>query len=363
MVEDRFGRNFNLFSKIRTRVSTFGMQMNTASWAVVATVYEPPVLVQAFVAWHLALGASEVFIYCDNPDDPVREVLAHLPKVHVQVCDVAHWQRVNKMRPHRHEVRQVCNARDAFARTKAGWLLHSDADEFLWSASDVSQTLDKVSDAADALIVPVAERVHAADDPGKTIFEGVFRRPFRSSHADGLRLFGPDYDLTNRGLTGHAQGKAFSRTGRPLKLSIHRPRKMGAGNEPVFERAAPDEMELLHFEGLTPAHWRYKLGRMMYMVEKRDGMPLSAHRNKQAARLRADVGEADALYRKLKVPSERHIEILRSRGLMTEVGFDPCHAMAACFDLGSYDLEPAAFDAWIDENKSVVAAYLDSLRG
>ncbi len=328
------------------------------TWAVVATVDEPPALVQAFVAWHLSQGAARILLYCDQPDDPVQEMLSHLPQVSVIVCDDLHWQRVNKKRPHRHEVRQVCNARDAYAKAETDWVLHIDADEFVWCDRGVGEVLATVSSDADALITPVAERVYDGNARGTTLFDGAFRRPFRGNEEEGLRFFGADYALTNRGLTGHAQGKAFVQTDRPLKLSIHRPRMKRGVGEPRFVRADAGALELLHFEGLTPSHWAYKLTRMARAFAMDDGMPLSPHRRKQADLLIDDPYGAVALHDRLKCPDERLRDRLKRRGLWAVPPFDIQSAIETWFPDQAIDLTPQAIDAWLQREKSDVMSFL-----
>lgn len=350
--------NFIQFLKIRYDASKVVMIKDFPTWAVVATVNEPPALVQAFVAWHLSQGAAAIFLYCDDPDDPLPRLLSHLPRVTVIACDDLHWQRVNKGRPHRHEVRQVCNARDAYAKAGTDWVLHIDADEFVWSDKGVGQALATVSNDADALIAPVAERVYEGAAQGASIFEGAFRRTFRGNEAEGLRIFGADYTLTNRGLTGHAQGKAFVRTGRPLKLSIHRPRKNRGDDEPQFARVDAGTLELLHFEGLTPAHWTFKLTRMARAFEMNDGMPLSSHRRKQADLLICDPDGAGALHDRLKCPDDTLQGRLKRRDLWATPVCDIRLAVGAFFPDQLIDLTPQAIDAWLRREKSEVMSFL-----
>lgn len=330
------------------------------TWTVVATVNEPPALVQAFVAWHLSQGASAVLLYCDDPSDEVQGVFAHLPQVDVIVCDDLHWQRVNNGRPHRHEVRQVCNAREAYAKAETDWVLHIDADEFVWSGPGVGQALAATAPDVDALIAPVAERVYPQTATDVTILEGAFRRPFRGNEVEGFRIFGADYALTNRGLTGHAQGKAFVRTGRPLKLSIHRPRPSRGNDEPLFARADPATVELLHFEGLTPLHWAYKLTRMARAFEMDDGMPLSSHRRKQADLLLKDPNDAGTLHDRLKCPGAALRERLRRRDLLASPAFDVSRALEIFLPEQSIDLTPQGIDVWLQREKSEVMSFLGS---
>jgi len=334
------------------------MTKDRPTWAVVATVDEPPALVQAFVAWYLALGAEQIFIYCDRPDDPIRGMLAHLLQVSVLPCDADHWLRVGKSRPRRHQVRQVRNARDAYVAMDAEWLLHCDADEFLSPGMRVSETLAAIPAEIDGVVVPVAERVHLREGVGESIFEGAFRRPFRGTASKGRRLFGPDFDLTYRGLTGHSQGKAFVRKDRALNLSIHRPRPVRSDQGVALERADVAALELLHFDGLTPTSWTFKLARMMHALAKHDGMPPSDHRRKQADAVRADPDGAFGLYDRLKRPDDKLIRQLKRHALWAEPVFDPSKALATYFPAELVDVTPQAVDRWLLRKKANVLSFL-----
>lgn len=328
------------------------------TWAVVATVDEHPAVIQAFVAWHLSLGAAHVFLYCDRPDDPVQGVFTHLPQVTVVSCDDAHWSRIGKNRPHRHQVRQVRNARDAYARAGADWLVHIDADEFLWSQAPIAQHLTAVSDAADCLVIPVAERVHLAGGDDRSIFEGAFRRPFVSSVTKGRAVFGSDYSMTYKGLAGHAQGKVFTRTERPLQLSIHRARSTDKKSDVLSVRADRDQLELLHFDGLTPLQWTFKLARMAHALVKKGGMPPSPHRRKQANALLAEPDKAAEIYHRLKTADEAQQTLMKNHDLWVAPEFDPTPALRQWFPDQTIDLAPYAIDDWLRRHKQHVLTFL-----
>jgi len=337
------------------------MVSRTPTWAIVATIDEPPALVQAFVALHLMLGAQEIFLYCDRPRDTVQKDLAHLAQVTVIPCDALHWRKFGKKRPHRHQIRQTRNATDAYARTTADWLLHCDADEFLRPSDIVSDVLRTVPDDIECLIVDVAERVHPQGQFGNSIFDGAFRRPLRISANRGTCVFGDDYALTNRGLTGHAQGKAFVRTGCAVNMSIHRPRARKKGQEVLTTRADVDALKLLHFEGLTKRYWAYKLSRMVFALRARNGMPPSEHRRRQAEALISAPDSADDLYQRLKCPDVGTIKKLCKRGLWDDEPFDPSVAVAKYFPARVADPSPNAVDQWLDQHKQHVTSFMQNI--
>jgi hypothetical protein len=331
------------------------------TWAVVATVDEPPAVVQALVAWHLSLGADAIYLYFDRPDDPAADICAHLDQVRITRCDAAHWAAFGRKRPPRHELRQVSNARHAYAAATADWVLHIDADEFVWCRGDVTSCLADVPDACEAVTFPVAERVHTG--PATTVFEGVFRLPFAQPAKVGRAIFGPSYDLTYRGLTGHAQGKAFSRAGRSLRLSIHRPRPHEREAKLAIHRFPADRMVLLHFEGLTRQQWIFKVLRMAQALEHDDGMPPSAHRAGQAAAVLEDPDAAGVLHDLLKTADAARLRTLAAHGLLLQLPFDPLDAIARFFPDAFADLSPGAIDRWLALNKADTLSYLELPKG
>ena len=237
-------------------------------------------------------------------------------------------------------------------------MVHIDADEYLWPKHTVGDLLTAIEPEADVVVVQVAERVHLPDDPGTTIFEGAFRRPFRKPPKMGRRLFGPDYALTYRGLTGHAHGKAFVRRGRPIEMSIHRPQPARGAAELIKSGPAPDAIELLHFDGLTPTYWIYKLARMQKALEKNDGMPPSDHRRAQADALLADLDGGHALYQRLKLADGDLPMLLQRHGLWSQPSFDPSEAIATFFPDALVDLSPVTANGWLNINKPQVIPYL-----
>lgn len=292
------------------------MAKQQSTWAIVATVDEPPAVVQAFVAWHLALGADEVLLYFDRPEDPAAGLFDHIDAVSVTRCDDTYWAQGGAGRPDKHQLRQVHNATDAYGRMQSEWLLHADADEYLWAEGPVGDVLESVYPRTDCLIVPVAERIYIADDVAPTVFSGAFRRPSRKNRWDA------DLDaLTMRGLTGHANGKAFSRRARDFEVSIHRPR---APKGTELQRARAVELTLLHFDGLTPFNWIYKLLRKADAVANHNGMTPSPHRQAQINAVLADPGAVFALHDRLKRPDS---EGLRAKGLLFAPSFDPMEAL------------------------------------
>ena len=308
-------------------------------------------LLQAFVAWHLSLGASEVILYFDRPDDPAADDLKQVPMLRAIPCDTRHWRRLGFSRPHRHQSRQVHNANDAYRQLSVDWVLHCDADEFIWAERPVSDCLDTIPDDVPSCVVPVAERAFPAGPAAESIFSGVFRRPFVGRPVLGRKLFGPGYAMTQRGLTGHAIGKSFVRTRQGVSLSIHRPKPKG--DDPLRADRAVD-LTLLHFDGLTPVHWIYKVLRKANDVMHNDGQPASRHRQRQIEAVLAQPNDAVALHDRLKRLDAAQQAALSNRDLLVRVPFSPGASSEAVFGQRAKCFAPKTVDAWLWSEKAEV---------
>ena len=100
-----------------------------ASWGVCATVNERPEVLETFVGHYRAIGASEIFLFFDQPDEAVMTALAGqggvtcLPSIPLPDADG---------KPASHEDRQKNNFRHALSTlARSDWLGHVDADELL----------------------------------------------------------------------------------------------------------------------------------------------------------------------------------------------------------------------------------------
>jgi hypothetical protein len=324
------------------------MMQKTPTWAVVATIHEPAVLVQAFAIWHLKLGAAQVTLCFDQPDDPAADLMQDMPGVRVIRCDAAHWRGA---RPVRHQIRQVENAQRAYDHCDQDWLLHCDADEFLRPRDTVAAALARCAQDDLAAILPVAERCYLPGPAEAAIFDGAFRLPF-ATQDKAARHLGQDADLTRRGVTGHAHGKAFARSGCGLSMSIHRPKKLDPD-----QMALLNTVPLLHFDGLTPLHWINKLLTRADGYENRGGMKPSPHRMAQMAAVRADRTGGFALHDRLKRISAGTRRSLRMAGLLLPPEPDIAAALPSAIDLS-----PAAFDADLTRRYPDLITHLAQIR-
>lgn len=230
------------------------------TWATVTTLKEPPDVVRSFVAHHVSLGASEIWLYFDDPDDPIIPEVEKVPQVHVVRCTSEH-KAMHSNAAGTHEGRQKANANAAYGLTRADWIIHLDADEMVQSDRPITALL---SDATwDVLRLSPFEAMHFHK-------AGINGRPshyFRGALPDtpqgqaaAVRAYGRYAGSLAGGLLSHAAGKFFVRAGVPdMRLSIHGPFLAGKRAIAVDAQGA----RLLHFHGGNYAAWRAHLERRL----------------------------------------------------------------------------------------------------
>ncbi len=315
----------------------------TPRWGIVATVAEPAPLVLAFVAHHLTLGASEIHIYLDEPNDPVGDALEWLPPVRVTRCDKSYWQAVAPRRPRRHNNRQSINATHAQSVCNLDYLLSCDADEFLRPSSRVDDQIAEIPEWATWTKVFNLERTMVRGAPQQSIFDGAFKVHYQGREDTQLRTS----DLMPIGFTGHAAGKPMVRTKIGMNIGIHVPRYGHIKDRVVPPHYPADQIELIHFDGLTPLHWAGKFIRQAAKTPDRLEQ-LPPFRIAQWRKIAASLHDDQALrtlYDEVNAYDEGELTRLEDEGYVVREVFDPTKALESVFPGQHVDLTPEAFDA------------------
>lgn len=224
-------------------------------WGVVATVREPVSLVVGFACHHLALGAASVHLFFDLPDDPAAEIAEGIAGVKVTRCTSDHWRSFGFRKPPGIQTKkQTLNANRVRQTSDLDWLLHADADEFLWLPKPLQAEWAAMPDEARWLHIPNIERCWT-QAYGRDMFEGVFRAGLHDRPALAEAVYAKRARALSGGLGGYSAGKAMARQGDGF-LAIHKLRAAEGG--PVLPRHSATEARILHFDGITPRHWGLK---------------------------------------------------------------------------------------------------------
>jgi hypothetical protein len=226
-----------------------------ASWDVVSTIKAPEEKVLAFAAHHLSMGASHLWLFFDNPAQPIPEPLAAHPRVTVTPCDDAHWIRVIRKRPPQHQNRQTHNSRLVYrALVKSDWIAHIDVDEFILAPRPIADILDDTPADTIAMKMEPFEAMHDPLLPDDIYtareFRGALRHEFWPRRRAAL---GPYRKVIRDGMLSHTVGKVIYRTGVPgLLPRLH---AVMVDREFVPTPTWQPEMKLLHFHSQDKEAW------------------------------------------------------------------------------------------------------------
>ncbi len=315
--------------------------MSIPTWGVVMTVREPAQLVIANVHYHLGQGASVVHVFLDDPSDPVGEHLQGVAGCKVYRCDEAHWDVVNQgRRPERQTRRQSLNANHVYQKGGLDWLVHLDADEFLFQKRPLIEELEYAPRTPGYLGFQVRERAFF-DGNQDSLFDGAFRVPFTGRGAMLVPLYGELGPFLAHGVAGHAAGKSCVPMGRELRMGVHGPRtKKGKKLAPLHSTSTV----LLHFDGLTPLHWILKM--LRYAV----GNParlVGLHRIAQLTFMEeecAGLGEIREFHDMLKAVDDAQSARMSALGLLEALPFDVGDAARDAVTSAGLSLDAEAFD-------------------
>lgn len=323
--------------------------MANPSWGIVMTVREPAQLVLANVHFHLSQGASEIHVFLDEPEDPVGEILDGVIGCFVYRCDAAHWTKVNRgRRPPRQTRRQSVNATSVYTKSNLDWLIHLDADEFVYQKRPLAEELAYAPRAPGFVALQVRERAYL-DKSQSELFDGAFRVPFEGRDAMQVPLYGEMAPFLTKGVSGHSAGKSCVPVGRDLRMSIHAPRTQKGERIPPLHSASS---VLLHFDGLTRLHWIVKM--MRYATGTPEGL-VGPHRMAQLAFLEeqcsglSEVGEFHDMLKSVDAEQDKRMTAL---GLLEHLPFDIGDTARGAINSAGLSLSAESFDGELRKRNS-----------
>lgn len=299
------------------------MAGRSVDWGLVATVKAPPEKLLAFVAWHLDLGATRLWLFFDDPADPAHDLVAAHPQITAIRCDDDHWARL-KSRPDRHQNRQSKNAQAAYKGCRLPWIGHIDVDEFLWPAAPVGEILATLPPDQATLRMEPHEAMHDPALPDDIYTARAFRGPLKPRHAHlRVPVLGGYAKVLPEGHLSHTNGKSFFRTGIP-GLS---PRLHGAFHNGERLPGPPFDprLRLLHFHAQDRAAWEkalpFRLSRGAYQY----------HPDLQALLSAAGPEETAYFYQRTQTLTPDAAAMLRSEGRLIEADLTLRARVAARF--------------------------------
>lgn len=272
----------------------------TVAWGICATVRAPLDHMRAFAAHHLSLGAAQVWLHLDDPDDPSLDAISRMRGVTAIPCDARWW---GKIRPERHQNRQSRNVQRLYRQAPLPWIAHIDVDEFIDPDRPVAEILAETDD--EMIRMRPYEALH---DPA--LPDDIFKaRHFRAGAPRSALAFGRHAHLFPHGMLSHQIGKAFFRTGTGLQPRIHGAFRDGTR---VDCKVFTPGLHLLHFHAEDPARWtdrlHFRLSRGAYAANEALREHLLALSERGLATFHADI----------HTPSPERLEEMIAQGLVRE---------------------------------------------
>ena len=264
-----------------------------STWGLCATIRAPAPDILRFAAYHLEQGAHRLYLYLDAANPVAYAHLKAHPKVRVQICDQAHWKKLGKKRPNRHQVRQSYNATHAYnRRAEVDWLIHMDVDEFLVSERSIAESLGDLGPGQMSARVRPMEKLGDSENAFKAFIpSGAARR------ATVEQIYPTFGRYIRGGFLSHLAGKLFVRTGLPnMKLQIHN----AFQNDATLPKAVElGSMDLAHCHAPTWDAWRAAFDDRLKRGSYRAELPAAAPAQEGSmslhdlfSRLYTDAGDA-----------------------------------------------------------------------
>ena len=264
-----------------------------STWGLCATIRAPAPDILRFAAYHLEQGAHRLYLYLDAANPVAYAHLKAHPKVRVQICDQAHWKKLGKKRPNRHQVRQSYNATHAYnRRAEVDWLIHMDVDEFLVSERSIAESLGDLGSGQMSARVRPMEKLGDSENAFKAFI------PAGAARRATVEQIYPTFGRYIRGgFLSHLAGKLFVRTGLPnMKLQIHN----AFQNDATLPKAVElGSMDLAHCHAPTWDAWRAAFDDRLKRGSYRAELPAAAPAQEGSmslhdlfSRLYTDAGDA-----------------------------------------------------------------------
>lgn len=194
-----------------------------------------------------------IYLYFDNPDDVLKK---HFNACHkVTVLDSIQGDMS-------HTSKQALNATSAYKKCRTDWLVHIDADELIYSNSDVGGVLSKINPEIDQFRLHVWEAVFKSAAKASQSFGTThFRKNVKSGDQEAVisrHMKADSIPMFRRGLTGHTAGKAFTRvTGADVCGGVHVWNPASAKVSKIHRLR--EGIYLLHFDAVSYFCWNRKL--------------------------------------------------------------------------------------------------------
>lgn len=301
--------------------------MSDPTWGIVSTIKAPTKEVLSFVAYHLSLGASHIFIYLDDSNAITAELLQSHPNVTAILTDESYWEALGKKRPVKHQVRQTRNATHCYAACPTvDWLAHIDVDEFLVFTKPIEPMLKNAS--KDVLRVDPFESLCQENRTNDLVYckAKLPNGPAGDALAQDIYpMFGAFFKSA---FVSHTAGKIFVRTGLPdIEIRIHR--AFDGNKNPLGDAHLPDA-ELCHLHVQSWEKWlkimKFRLTKGSYRAELEQSISVMSGRMSRHNLFSALTAEGNndlrTFFEEVCLATPQLLEKLESNGMLRAYNLD-----------------------------------------
>ena len=348
------------------------------TWSLVVTTKAPAVFVKCFIAHHLLLGAKELWVFFDDPQDVAFDVVNAIPGVRAFRCDQNHWAQSESGRPPTVSKRQMFNANLALRHSQTDWLGHIDMDEFLHPLTPLAEMLASVASHVQTVRLPPCEKVFPHPP---TVFRDTLTGPFKKAlgqNQDGwmanVLLHGDIAQYFPAALQGHFAGKIFLRKGTdlqfwnnhyagyPVELEVpdleHPKLQFEVNARSLALPAQQDSVVLLHFFVWSYGDW---CGKYLRRLAPEQFAAANGFNRKKWGLLReaATRGEAAvrALFSRANILTSTKAEVLERMNALVEVDLALEAKVRQVFGPGDHGFDDELPDMAFDELQRVLRSY------
>ena len=272
---------------------------------------EEPALVHRFVDHYCDLGFTRLYMYFDDPADPMIAHYADHPVVEPIACDDAFWEGHN--RKNALEARQKIIFKHAYARHSDGWMMFCDADEFLWSERPLPALLAAAPPEQRTIRASSREPVWREGSDIRTPFSAdLLRIPIWGSRWRDLgpMLYGDQGGIFSWNMVSHISGKYMVRCGLEVDvLSTHVVYFTDGKQSDTAIVQGGVKAELIHYDALCFDHWCSKLDRRLVPGHSYAGQS-NARRAQVKRYARSTQDQRETMFRELYCLNDEQLNLL-----------------------------------------------------
>lgn len=310
-----------------------------SSWGVVTTSSAPTEALQAFIAYYISSGATEIVIFDDRCSYDDRQFTGLGKSVSIIKCDQHYWEAVGG-RPINQEPRQVINANAALPMLSTNLVLHVDTDEFVYSPTmTLSEYFDRRRSALPLRIPPCEPLFLTTPETlGQVYSTSYFKKRLPNGDAGkelARKLYGPIGTTLLRGMQGHKGGKAAFPISADLNLGIHG----GTYGDAKTEFDKDHDFVVCHFFASGLQDWISKLELRLRPERLEKALPARQQFLKHYKKARELGPEATLqLFANLNLYNDAKGCLLRKNGALLEANLNIPERMHSVFGARAGDL-------------------------